>query len=152
MCIKSVTRPNDDELLNCTEKLDLNYDYNDNCFYHEEEINLGYNVSDLSILHLNIRGLVSKQNELKQLISKCSHGRQLDICILNETWLNDGNVYLVNIPGYTLIHKNRTHKKGGGVAILVSDYLKFRRRSDLEQPLNSTENCIIEVDSGKTKQ
>ena len=105
MCIKSVTRPNDDELLNHTEKLDLNFDYNDHCFYHEEEINLGYNVSDLSVLHLNIRGLVSKQ---------------------------------------------RTHKKGGGVAILVSDYLKFRRRSDLEQPLNSTENCIVEVDSGKT--
>ena len=119
------------------------------CYYHENDIDLGYNVSDLSVLQVNIRGLINKQNELKNIINRCSKGRQLDIVIISETWLNATNEHLLCIPGYELISKPRIGRKGGGVAILVSKYLKYRRRSDWEIQCE-TENCMIEVHTGKT--
>ena len=149
MCLQSVQKKLTDYFIDGPPHVDLNMNNNDNCLYHENDINLGYNVSDLSILQINIRGLVGKQDNLKQLISRCSQGRQLDICILNETWLNSANENLVNIPGYNIVTSNRENRKGGGVAILISKYLKHRRHTDLELKNIETENCFVEVHSGK---
>ena len=149
MCLQSVQKKLTDYFIDGPPHVDLDMNNNDNCLYHENDINLGYNLSDLSIMQINIRGLVGKQDSLKQLISRCSQGRQLDICILNETWLNSANENLVNIPGYNIVTSNRENRKGGGVAILVSKYLKHRRRIDLECKDIETENCFVEVHSGK---
>ena len=112
MCLQSVQKKLTDYFMDSPSNVDLELNNNDNCLYHENDINLGYNLSDLSILQINIRGLVRKQDNLKQLISRCSHGRQLEICIVNETWLNSVSQNLVNIPGYNIITSNRENKKG----------------------------------------
>ena len=71
--------------------------------------------------------------------------RQIDICLLSETWLTDRSQSMVDIPGYYLICKNRETRKGGGVGVLVSKHLKVRERPDLTDTTISTENCFVEV-------
>ena len=61
-------------------------------------------------------------------------------CIgLTETWLKDNeetNIY--NMSGYTLLSKTRSHKRGGGVWLYISDRLKYKTRDDL---IAVTEEC-----------
>lgn len=53
-------------------------------------------------------------------------------CLI-ETWLNsnisDAKVFL---PGFTLFRRDRLVKKGGGVAVFVSESINAERWSDLE--------------------
>ena len=64
-------------------------------------------------------------------------------CIgLTETWLKDNeesNIY--NMSGYTLLSKTRSHKRGGGVGLYISDRLKYKTRDDL---IAVTEECPFE--------
>ena len=131
------------------EQLDLDFDYTDQCNYISEDAKLCHENCDLSILHLNVRGLLGKTSTLSQLLNHRIKGRQLDTIILNETWLTDRTKHMVNIEGYHLETVNRTERKGGGVGFLVSKYLKYKRRPDLEDHNQTTENCFIELHSGK---
>ena len=49
------------------------------------------------------------------------------------------------IEGYNSVHKYREHKKGGGVAILISENLNYKLHPDLEISSQVYEHCIIEV-------
>ena len=64
-------------------------------------------------------------------------------CIgLTETWLKaneETNIY--NMSGYTLLSKTRSHKRGGGVGLYISDRLNYKTRDDL---IAVTEECPFE--------
>ena len=70
--------------------------------------------------------------------------------LLCETWLNDFSPN-INIPGYHLELKNRKGKKGGGVAILIKENLKYKSRPDLKEKLKNsqTETCFVELKSSQ---
>ena len=53
-----------------------------------------------------------------------------DYILLCETFLTDQNASLYQIPGYKLVHKSRTAKTGGGVAIYIRDNIPFHVRED----------------------
>ena len=55
-----------------------------------------------------------------------------EVILLCETWLNDCSPN-INIPGYHLELENRKGKKGGGVAILIKENLKYKNRPDLKR-------------------
>ena len=57
---------------------------------------------------------------------------------------------MVIIPGYSIYRKDRNKKKGGGVAVLVSDHLSSRPRHDLTLG-NECESLIVEVKLGTTQ-
>ena len=84
------------------------------CDYLESD-DLDYlspHVSDLRIMHLNIRGLISKQAELTSTIRNgYGTAKPIDIAMLNETWLRKETVNKVSIPGYTLHSKETTWQK-----------------------------------------
>ena len=65
--------------------------------------------SDLSILQLNIRGLLNKQDLLKNLLLPI----QPDILLLCETWLTNQTENLIDLPGYKCYHKHRKDRIGG---------------------------------------
>ena len=98
---------------------------------------------------MNIRGLSSKVNDLKHLIDHVQLNGQPDILLLCETWLTKQSPS-VNIPGYSLYRKDRNNKKGGGVAVLVSDHLSSRPRYDLSLG-DECESLIVEVKLGTTQ-
>ena len=105
---------------------------------------------DLRILHLNIRGLTSKQSELLYLIDNAFHDHTPDVITLCETWLTDKSPN-INIPGYQMYSTNRTHKMGGGVAVLISTSIQISttgiQSRKLLIPTHSTnqEHCFVEI-------
>ena len=64
--------------------------------------------------------------------------------MLCETWQSKNSPVPV-IEGYQIVQRYREHRKGGGVAILISENLNYRRRPDLECNTSILEYCVIEV-------
>ena len=86
----------------------------DNCDYVNEITEV--DKSDLVVLQLNVRGINSKQYQLKDIIDTSIHNSYPDLLLLSETWLTENSPDPV-IPGYTIYRGDRHLKKGGGVAI-----------------------------------
>ena len=100
-------------------------------------------VTDLVVLQLNI-GISSKKTDLIDLIDTSVQGRQPDVLLLSETWLTP---YLpkISIPGYELFHQDRIDKRGGGVAILISNKLRCCVRNDLSSKLKESECITVDI-------
>ena len=116
----------------------------DACDYLDINEKIDASSNDLLILQLNIRGMYSKLNRLKSLIEDHTDGKYPDIILLCETW-HSKNSPIPEIEGYSSVHKYREHKKGGGVAILISENLNYKLRPDLEISSEVYEHCIVEV-------
>ena len=116
----------------------------DACDYLDIDDKIDVSNNDLFILQLNIRGMYSKLNRLKSLIEERTEGKYPDIILLCETW-HSKNSPTPEIEGYNSVHKYREHKKGGGVAVLISENLNYKLRPDLETSSQVFEHCIIEV-------
>ena len=89
------------------------------------------NPGDLGIMHLNIRGLINKQDDLKKILTE----NDVDIAMLCEMWLNENNLSRVDILGYNIEYCSRKNKKGGGVAILLRKSLQYRLCNSLNLEL-----------------
>lgn len=63
--------------------------------------------------HLNIRSILSKTEQLEQLLSDSN----LDYLCLSETWLTPTTTSsgVFSVPGYNVYRKDRKHGKGGGL-------------------------------------
>ena len=114
----------------------------DNCDYVDKVTNV--TDTDLTVMQLNIRGIGSKKTQLLDLIDKSIDCKEFDIILLSETWLTPFSSTL-NIPGYTLYRHDRNHKKGGGVAILVSNKLRCRVLDEINSNLPETECLSVSV-------
>ena len=118
--------------------------FTDNCDYMSVENYLQLDESDLVILQLNIRGLSSKIDKLKNLLDDSFRNKRPDVLILCETWLSKSSPQ-VSIPGYRRYECRRSHEKGGGVAIYVIDSILSRERHDLCIDNALFEHCIAEI-------
>ena len=79
-----------------------------------------------SIAVSNVMSLAPKIGELRIFLNI----HKFDLCCITETWLKDSiNESVVDISGYNIIRKDRTHRLRGGVALLCKR---------LHQTLNST--------------
>ena len=97
--------------------------------------------NDLSIIEINIRGLLNKQDHLKDLLRSCSP----DVVLICESWLNSHTESLIDIPGYKLYNKNRIDRIGGGVGMLVKKELRSRIRNDLYVETQHLEHIVVEL-------
>ena len=88
--------------------------------------------------------MYSKLNRLKSLIEEHTENKYPDIILLCKTWYSK-NSPTPKIEGYNSAHKYHEHKKGGGVAVLISENLNYKLRPDLETSSQVFEHCIIEV-------
>lgn len=79
-------------------------------------------------MHINIQGLSNKIAALEQLI----YNRNIDIVCITETWLNDKNIDMYNIRGYTNVSKfNRTDHIQGGTCVFIKNQLTGEDRRDI---------------------
>ena len=86
----------------------------------------------LKFVHQNICGLIYNFTSLQALVYK--EGSKIDVLGLSETHLVSGDesdAGLFKIDGYTMIKRNRSYDKGGGVAVYVKNSIKFKWRQDL---------------------
>ena len=98
----------------------------------------------LKFIHQN-RSLRKKLNELRVFLTQSP---RIHIIALIETWLNSNiSDAEVSLPGFTLFRRDRLVKKGGGVAVFVSESINAVRRSDLE----IDESVWIEIFLPKSK-
>ena len=101
MCLHPVSR-GDDKLNRDISSLDCSLDEFDNFDYIDVQKNI--DVNDLCLIQLNIRGMCSKQTQLKAMIDNCIENRNPHILMLCETWLTPFSPK-INIAGYDLLQK-----------------------------------------------
>ena len=89
----------------------------------------------------NINRLLNKLDQLKLFLVNDSPS--LDVYCLSETFLTEtiNDSYLC-IDGYTFVRKDSLHKRGGGLIMYVRDGISYKRRKDLEGPI---ETLCIEI-------
>ena len=112
------------------------------CKYREIE-----SVEELKpkINDLSIRGLLNKQDQLKNLVKET----EADVILLCETWLTQINESQINITTHKLTSKHRSDRIGGGVGILVHKDLRSRARSDLQIDTEILEHVVVELKTDK---
>ena len=131
--------------MNCVEPNPILDGIIDNCDYLDvSDVNsLRHTDKDLLILQLNIRGLLSKQDSLKQLLTEFKV--LPDIVLLCETWLKKDTAGKLDMPNYKCYHKHRIDRLGGGVSVLVKQKLRSRERSNLVVTTNLFEYNVVEL-------
>jgi hypothetical protein len=99
-----------------------------------------------SLIHLNIKSISNKFDSLKNLIDTMNIPFQ--IIGLTETWLNENNQEYFALKNYDHFGSSRPNKKGGGVAIYVSNQLESKPRNDLTKNIeDSIETKFIEINN-----
>ena len=83
----------------------------------------------LNFIHLNIRSLLPKIDQLRDLVLKA----RPTVLGLTETWCDDSiTVEEISIPEYICVRKDR-NREGGGVCMYIRADVAFNIRSDLDQ-------------------
>ena len=106
---------------------------------------VGTTSGGLSLLQLNIRGVLGKQNLLKNLLNDVRQKTKVHMVMLVETWLKKNNTHRLQIPGYKFVCSHRKFKCGGGVGILIAKNLEYRERNDLSLNIPNLESITVEV-------
>jgi len=88
--------------------------------------------NNVTALHINIRSLPGKFEEFKEMLGFIEENNvHVDFILLCETFLNEHNAHLYELPGYKFEYKNRRIMQRGGVAIYVRDNIHYKVRTDL---------------------
>ena len=111
-----------------------------------DDINVHSSTKGLKLFHLNIRSLHAKFDEVRDILLSC---KKVDIFGFTETFLTDTDTTSYEIPGFTLITRNRTSGSGGGVCVYIRDGINFELREDLH--CDNVEGIFIEILSKKSK-
>ena len=104
----------------------------------------------LNVVHLNIRSIIYKLDQIKMIISQA----KIDILCLTESWLNPNITDLEpSIEGYKIFRQDRINKRGGGILIYIKNCLKYD--SIVPQGVISAseimESCWIQLNLKYTK-
>ena len=97
----------------------------------------------IKMLHQNIMGVFNKIPDIQMILYEFN----LHVLTLSETHINSNNYNdddsRYDIPGYDFIKKNKIKGPDGGVAMFISNTLKWQRRYDLER--DELESIWIEI-------
>ena len=74
---------------------------------------------NLSVMHMNARSLPKNFDKITVFLN--SLVMSPDIIAITETWLNDTNKYLFQLPGYHPHHLTRQTRTHGGVTLFISN-------------------------------
>ena len=90
--------------------------------------------------YVNIRSVCNKASVVNDHITE----NELDIMIITETWLsktNEDRVKAELLPcGYSIVHRMRSEKRGGGIAVVHRSNLAVKTRNCSPQP--KTFECL----------
>lgn len=120
------------------------------CEYYTEEqcnnINMG---GAFSLIHFNSRSLYKNFEDIKEYLSKIN---KFSVIAVSETWLDVDKACEVELEGYELFTKNRTNKKGGGVALYVDNDLSCKIVDSLSTTIEGVLECLsVEIVVLKSK-
>ena len=91
------------------------------------------------IVYQNVRSRLSNHHLLESFVNKTVS--KIDVICLSETHIKDGDICdnssLYSLPGYLFLQRKRNNCTGGDVGIFLKHKIKFKRRYDLENHLES---------------
>ena len=105
------------------ESINSNY-YNETTFKNRCK-----SKSNFSLLHLNIRSVVSHFTEFLCYLDTLNFA--FNVIALNETAINATSINY-NIPNYSCEMNIRANRKGGGVSLYVHNTFQYKVRNDLQ--------------------
>ena len=79
------------------------------------------------------------------MVNKIAGSHKVNVITLQETWITDANIHLVNLPGYKHYDEHRKGHKGGGVSVQVSNELTSHEYPALKINENHLESCFVEI-------
>ena len=100
-------------------------------------------VENLNIINWNARSLKANIMEFNNFLEKY----KIDIAAVTETHLNSN--IKIYIPNYKVIRKDRNDRKGGGVALIIKNNIKFEYVLDLELKVIESVGIKIRSQNGK---
>ena len=122
-------------------------------YYFNDNFNHKYlkcqNEAVFSLFHLNAQSLSAKYECLTDYLSSLCH--KFSIYAFTETWFNSNLSSLYNMPGYSLLHRSREGRRGGGVCFYVESKYVFKERDDLVFSNEYTDTLFIEIDMKHAK-
>jgi len=107
---------------------------------------------ELSIFHLNIRSLNSKQRGLCQYLELLTI--DFDVIVLSEIWSHNIEFYCNILPGYIFMYDLPLHSNVGGVGIYIKESLSPSEISKYKLASKDNikvENIWIEICKNETK-
>ena len=107
-------------------------------------------VKNLNVFYVNSRSLMNKIDIVRGIA--CTE--DLDIIGITETWLDTKEKHFlpeVEIDGYTLFHKDRVDRRGGGVALYVRNTLHSYINNRIKTESN-TESLWVDIHIGGNKK
>ena len=151
----NLNEPND-KIINLNVNYDITND-NEKCNYHcsdtFNDLTKNIDQENLSLIHFNSRSLNKNIDSITDYLKTLDH--KFPLIAFSETWLNDNNSLpaLNNIDGYRIAsHSHRKFKRGGGVALYVSNDLNFQIRDDLNLKISEDyESTFIEIECSQPK-
>ena len=101
----------------------------------------------LKLGHINARSVPKHVHEIDRILSETA----IDILCVSETFISkDTPENICKIPGYNLVHIDRTSQSRGGIAIYISDQFEYKVIK-LPVKLVQPQMAFIEVTVGKIK-
>ena len=148
----SVNLTNPNIVIHDSNRLDLDVGYSPS----SEDLNMvdteyvlptaaDLNENSVNIMHLNMKGLINKQDSLLRLLETLGRQNKVSIVSLNETWLRAETIAKIDISGYNYVGKCREGRKGGGVGVLLSEELRYREFSDNLPKLPTIEYICVKI-------
>ena len=101
-----------------------------------------------SILHLNIRSIKKNFKSFKTYFSALDF--TFSIICFSETWCDDLDNFIYDLPSYTSSHQKRSDRKIGGVSVYVHNSLNFKTIPELSTNFRDIESLALEIISEKT--
>ena len=130
------------------------FNFKDSQYFTPEESSRNLNnfdKSSFSMLHLNIRSLQKKFDNLFSLLITLKF--EFKVICITETWFSDNsmNHNLFEFLKYESIHQVRRIDKGGGIAVFLHESLTFNIRHDLSVNNADIEALCVEIINKKSK-
>jgi hypothetical protein len=100
---------------------------------HKDESTFAANDTEFvpGLILSNVMSLVPKIDELQASLSSCF--TSTDTICITETWSNDRiSDSIVNLPGFSIIRKDRLEYSHGGVCAYIKDGIEFKRLTEIE--------------------
>ena len=119
---------------------DTEFSMSDHCEYVESDTNYTPN-RGLSVLHLNVRSLVRKLDEIKLLLNKINP----DIVAICETHLHKNNEGMCTIANYSFVNLNRPSGRGGGLCLYIKNCYDFVVNNSFTTTTPHVESLFVNV-------
>ena len=99
----------------------------------------------LKIFYCNVRGIKSKRERIEEIVESCAP----NILVFNETFNENEEVF--QIDGYRTYTKNRIHRKGGGLAVMIQTQWAKKTVEIKDDPDEEQEDLlVIKIHKGKS--